>query len=122
MNWSTIFIVLAVLVVFFFIRRKSLISPDAARQALKNGAVVIDVRTTEEYGSGHLPGTVNIPLSELSGRIPTVCSDKNRVLLLHCLSGGRSGMAIGTLKSLGYTHAYNLGSYGRADGILDGKQ
>jgi phage shock protein E len=118
MNWSALLIVLAVLAVFFIIRRMSMISPDAAREALKNGALVIDVRSPEEYGSGHLPDTVNIPLGDLSGRIAMFCPDKSRVILLHCLSGSRSGMATGTLKSLGYSNSHNLGSYSRARGIL----
>lgn len=120
MNWSTVAILLAVLIVFFLIRRMSLISPVAAKEAFANGAVVIDVRSPSEYGSGHLQGTVNIPLGELSARIGTVCPDKNRVILLHCLSGGRSSMATGILKSLGYANAHNLGSYSRAEGILPG--
>lgn len=120
MNWSTVAIVLAVLVVLFLIRRMSLISPAAAREALSNGAVVIDVRSPSEYGLGHLQGTLNIPLGDLSARIDTVCPDKNRIILLHCLSGGRSGMAVSTLKSLGYTNTHNLGSYSRAEGILAG--
>lgn len=118
MNWPTLLIVLAVLAAFFIFRRMSLVSPEAAKQYLRSGALVIDVRGQDEYASGQLPGTVNIPLGELSARITTVCPDKNRVILLHCLSGGRSGMAAGTLKSLGYTHAFNLGSYSRAEGIL----
>ncbi len=118
MNWTTLLIVLAVLAAFFIFRRMSLVSPEAAKQYLRSGALVIDVRGQDEYASGHLPGTVNIPLGELSARISTVCPDKNRVILLHCLSGGRSGMALGTLKSLGYTNAFNLGSYTRAEGII----
>ena len=120
MNWTTILIILTVLAVFFFIRRMALISPDTAREAIKNGALVIDVRTSSEYESGHLPGTVNIPLGDLSERIATVCPDKGKMILLHCLSGGRSGMAVVTLKSLGYRNAHNLGSYSRAEGILEG--
>lgn len=122
MNWNTLLIVIAVLAVFFFIRRLSLISPEAARQAIRNGALVIDVRSSSEYGSGHLAGAVNVPLGELSERIGQVCPDKNRMILLHCLSGGRSGMAVGTLKSLGYTNAHNLGSYSRTQRILAGAQ
>ncbi len=118
MNWTTLLIVLAVLAAFFIFRRMSLVSPEAAKQYLRSGALVIDFRGQDEYASGHLPGTVNIPLGELSARISTVCPDKNRVILLHCLSGGRSGMALGTLKSLGYTNAFNLGSYTRAEGII----
>ncbi len=118
MNWTTFLIVLALLGAFFIFRRMSLVSPEVAKQFLQSGSLVIDVRGQDEYASGHLPGTVNIPLGELSGRIASVCPDKNRVILLHCLSGGRSGMAVGTLKSLGYTKAFNLGSYYRAEGIL----
>lgn len=118
MNWTTFLIVLALLATFFIFRRMSLVSPEVATQYLQSGALVIDVRGKDEYASGHLPGTVNIPLGELSGRIASVCPDKNRVILLHCLSGGRSGMAVGTLKSLGYTKAFNIGSYSRAEGIL----
>jgi phage shock protein E len=118
MNWTTLLIVLAVITAFFIFRRMSLVSPEAAKQYLRSGALVIDVRGQDEYASGHLPGSVNIPLGELSARISTVCPDKNRVILLHCLSGGRSGMAAGTLKSLGYTNAFNIGSYSRAEGVL----
>jgi phage shock protein E len=100
----------------------SLVSSNAAKQYLRSGALVIDVRGSDEYASGHLPGTINIPLGELSARIGKVSPEKNRVILLHCLSGGRSGMAAGTLKSLGYTNAYNLGSYSRAEAILSGTQ
>jgi rhodanese-related sulfurtransferase len=61
-------------------------------------------------------------LGELSSKIATVCPDKDHVILLHCMSGGRSGMGAGTLKSLGYTNAFNLGSYSRAESILSGAQ
>jgi len=44
--------------------------------------------------------------------------DKNQVLLLHCLSGTRSGIAKRQLKSMGYQNVFNLGSYGRAGKIL----
>ena len=122
MNWFTLILIAALLVGFFLVRRLSLISPDAAVQAVKNGALVIDVRSPSEYASGHLSGTINIPLGDLSARVGTVCPDKNRVLLLHCLSGGRSAIALGTLKSLGYSNARNLGSYSRAESILVGVQ
>jgi phage shock protein E len=122
MNWITLLVVIGLLVAFFVIRQMSLISPDSARGYLKEGSIVVDVRSPSEYDSGHLRGTVNLPLGDLSARIGKVCPDKNCIILLHCLSGGRSGMAVGTLKSLGYAKAYNLGSYSRAEGILAGAQ
>lgn len=120
MNWTPLLIAVAVIAAFMILRRMSLVSSDAAKQYLGNGALVIDVRGSDEYASEHLQDAVNVPLGELSARISAVCPDKNRVILLHCLSGGRSAMAVGTLKSLGYTNACNLGSYSRAQGILSG--
>jgi phage shock protein E len=100
----------------------SLVSSDAAKRYLRNGAIVIDVRGPDEYASGHLPGSVNVPLGELTGTISKGLPGQNRIILLHCLGGGRSRMAASTLKSLGYTNAYKFGSYSRAEGILSGEQ
>ena len=69
MNWTTLLIFLAVHAAFFIFRQMSLVSSDAAKQFLRKGVVVIDFRGPDEYASGHLPGTVNVPLGELSGRI-----------------------------------------------------
>jgi rhodanese-related sulfurtransferase len=62
---------------------------------------------------------VNIPLGDLADQAPHRLPDKNRVLLLHCLSGTRSGIAKRRLKSMGYTKVFNLGSFGRAQGIVN---
>ena len=80
---------------------------------------MVDVRNVEEFKADHLPTAVNIPLGELQSALPRRVADKNRVLLLHCLSGTRSGLAKGQLKRLGYTNVFNLGSYGRAKSILN---
>ena len=100
----------------------SLVSPDTARQPLQQGALVVDVRSAEEYRSRHLPGAVNIPLGELQGNLPRRVTDKTQVLLLHCLSGTRSGIAKRQLKGMGYLNAFNLGSYGRAQQIVSGNK
>ena len=93
--------------------------PEAiARDYLKNGALVIDVRTAGEFQAGHLTNAINIPLNELKETLPRQVSDKGKVLLLHCQSGRRSGQAETQLRTMGYTNAFNLGSYGRAEGIL----
>ena len=78
---------------FFVWKRLSFVSAKVARKQLAEGAVVIDVRSPEEFRSGHVPNAVNIPLGELRESLPRRVKDKSQVRLLHCLSGTRSGMA-----------------------------
>ena len=118
MNWTTTLIIAAIVAVFFMIKRSAQISPKDALEKLKNGALVIDVRSPGEFGSGHLTKAINIPLDEIETALPKRVTDKNQVLLLHCASGIRSGIAKSKLKAMGYVHAFNLGSYGRADEIV----
>jgi phage shock protein E len=80
--------------------------------------MVIDVRTAAEFSAGHLPRAINIPLSEVKELTPRRVKDKDRVLLLHCQSGARSASAKKILTAMGYTHAFNLGSYERAARIV----
>ena len=122
MNWTLLLIVGGVIAVVFVLKRMSLVSPDAARERLQQGALVVDVRSAEEHRSRHLPGAVNIPLGELQESLPRRVTDKNQVLLLHCRSGTRSGIAKRQLKGMGYQNAFNLGSYARAQQIVSGEK
>ena len=70
-------------------------------------AVLLDVRTPEEYAEGHIPGSVNLPLSNIS-QIASVVPSKDTPLFVHCLSGARSGQAVSYLKGEGY-NAKNIG-------------
>ena len=119
MSWSSILIAGLVLAVFLGLKRLGWVSAAAARKYLKAGALVVDVRSAQEFKAGHLPLTVNIPLGELQTSLPRRVADKNQVLLLHCLSGMRSGIARRALKAMGYANVFNLGSYGRAKSILN---
>ena len=103
---------------FILSKRLFLVSAEVARGCLREGARVIDVRTEAEFESRHLPKAINIPLDKLSEEITRCAPDKEQPILLHCLSGGRSGIARGMLKRMGYRRAFNLGSYGRAQKIL----
>ncbi len=118
MNWTSILIVFGVLVLFFLVKKIGQVSAKDAQQYLKEGALVIDVRTAAEYNSGHLPGVIHIPLDQIEAGVPRRVRDKNKVLLLHCQSGMRSGTAKQKLKGMGYTQVFNLGSYGRAAQIV----
>jgi len=69
-------------------------------QVLRDGtATVVDVRTPSEYSGGHVPGSINIPLQELSGRMDELKSMRNIVVC--CASGGRSNMAAVLMKQEG---------------------
>ena len=118
MNWTFLLIIAVLVVVVFTIKGAGQISVKDAQSHLKNGALVIDVRSPGEFNAGHLTNAINIPLDEITTAVPQRVKDKSRVLLLHCQSGMRSSMAQKKLISLGYTNAFNLGSYGRAEGIL----
>jgi phage shock protein E len=61
---------------------------------------------------------VNIPLDRLREEIARLAPNVEQPLLLHCLSGTRSGMGKAMLKKMGYRNVFNLGSYGRAEKIL----
>lgn len=79
--------------------------------------MVVDVRTSNEFRSGHVHGAINIPLGNLATEAPRKIPDKRSFVLLHCLSGARSGQAQAQLKQLGYANVHNLGSYSRAASI-----
>jgi len=121
MNWTTTLIIAAIVAVIFMMKKSGQISAKDALEKMKNGALVIDVRSPGEFSSGHLAKAINIPLDEIETALPNRVKDKNQVLLLHCASGMRSGMAKTKLIGMGFTNAFNLGSYGRAEKIVNGK-
>lgn len=118
MNWTAVAVLVVAVAIYFFWKRASQISPGQALEYLKNGALVIDVRSSAEFNSGHLPNAINLPVEEIETALPRRVKDKNQVLLLHCQSGMRSGVAKSRLTGLGYVNAFNLGSYARAARIL----
>ena len=72
------------------------------------GAVLLDVRTPEEYGEGHIPESKNIPLQTLD-RVISVVENKDTELFVYCYSGARSRQAVATLGQMGYTKVNNIG-------------
>lgn len=79
--------------------------------ALKQqGAALVDVRSAAEFASGSAPGSINIPLQELAGRLNEIPASAPVVLC--CASGTRSGMAKLVLKKNGYQQVFNVGKWG----------
>ena len=73
-----------------------------------SGAMLLDVRTPEEYRSGHIPGSKNISLQTID-RVGSVAENKDTALYVYCQSGARSRQAVGVLKQMGYTNVNNIG-------------
>ena len=74
----------------------------------KYSAMVIDVRSEQEYAEGHFNGAINIPLYNIKEKISDYVSDKNQVIVVYCSAGIRSVKAKSILNSLGYSNVYNL--------------
>ena len=78
------------------------------KDKIKAGALVVDVRTREEFAEEAFPGAVNIPLDEFAARVGELGA-KDRPVILYCASGARSAAALRFLKKEGFTDAVNAG-------------
>lgn len=76
---------------------------------IKEGAILVDVRTPGEFAAGARPGSLNIPLDSLANRTGEL--DKEKTIILSCASGARSGVAAGILKRQGFRNVINAGSW-----------
>lgn len=85
------------------------ISFEQAKQILDNEQVLLlDVRTDEEFVTGHITNAINIPVQELEDRLDEL-KDKEQKILIYCKSGRRSAIACEILEEYGYTNLYNMG-------------
>ncbi|MFN3369120.1 MAG: rhodanese-like domain-containing protein [Thermus sp.] len=82
------------------------VGPRELYQAVDQGAVVVDVRTPQEFAEGHVPGAINLPVEAVAQWADTLPKDKP--VYLYCRSGNRSRQAAEYLKRKGYTNLYNL--------------
>ena len=78
-------------------------------QMLQKGATILDVRTEREFNSGHVRGSMNIPLDKLQKNIGKLKKDKP--IIACCASGIRSATAKNILKNSGFTDVHNGGSW-----------
>ena len=73
-----------------------------------DGAVLLDVRTPQEYREGHIPGSKNVPLQTID-KVDSVVENKDTALYVYCHSGARSRQAVSYLQHMGYTNVNNIG-------------
>ena len=83
-----------------------------------SGALLLDVRTPEEYRSGHIPESKNIPLQTID-TVESIAANKDTALYVYCLSGARSRQAVGMLKQMGYTNVNNIGGIAAYSGKVE---
>ncbi len=98
--------------------RKPDINEGVRTCAATAGAMLLDVRNPDEYALGHIPGSVNLPLSEIrtaEDRIP----EPDTPLFVYCLSGARSNRAVAELQDMGYTNLHNLGGISKWSGEIE---
>ena len=82
------------------------------------GAVLLDVRTSQEYQDGHIPGSQNVPLQQLD-KVEEVTENKDTVLYVYCRSGARSRQAVSLLQAMGYTNVHNIGGIAAYHGKVE---
>jgi molybdopterin/thiamine biosynthesis adenylyltransferase/rhodanese-related sulfurtransferase len=85
------------------------IDPSAVHELVGNGVAIVDVRETEEFATGHLPGARHLPRGYLESRIEGVVPDRDQRVILYCASGTRSALAAHTLThDLGYRRVESM--------------
>ncbi len=89
--------------------------PAAARALIAQGAVVIDVRTADEFATAHLPSATNITVAEIGEHLAEVDrlvgGDKARPIVVYCAAGSRAARAKKVLDAAGYQRVVNGGGY-----------
>jgi rhodanese-related sulfurtransferase len=83
-----------------------------AHQLVAEGATLLDVRSPQEFASGHIEGAINIPVQELGRRVDEL-GDPSGQIVVYCQSGVRSASAKRLLESRGFANVYDLGGIAR---------
>ena len=82
----------------------------SAKELVRQGAVLLDVRTPAEYEAGHIEGALNLDYSRVVDEAQTLFPDKETPIIVYCAAARRSAQALQRFLDLGYTKVYNLGS------------
>ncbi|MCQ5365854.1 rhodanese-like domain-containing protein [Anoxybacillus salavatliensis] len=106
-KWTALLFTFLLIISGYAQERYTNISVDEAAQMIQKGdVVVLDVRTEEEYASGHIPGAMLLPLQQLQERINELKKDETYIVV--CRSGNRSAQASELLAKEGFTNIYNM--------------
>lgn len=86
-------------------------TPNAAVDAIRNGALVVDARTASEYASGHLAGAIHADVLDGDFRQRVESLDRDTPVYVYCASGHRSGRAASILEDMGFAQVVNAGGF-----------
>lgn len=82
---------------------------EAKEEMGKGDVIILDVRTKEEYDSGHIENSILIPVNDIEKEVENIFKDKEQKILVYCRSGNRSSQASKLLVKMGYTNVYDFG-------------
>lgn len=84
---------------------------EAKEKIINENAILLDVRTEEEYNEEHIDGAILLPLDSINKEnIEKIINDKEQVIIVYCRSGNRSSQALLLIEELGYNEVYDLGA------------
>lgn len=98
--------------------RQIIMEEAAALMKTEEGYIILDVRTVQEYESGHIPGAICIPNETISDAEIPQLPDKDQLILVYCRSGNRSKQAAAKLARLGYKNIVEFGGIGAWPGEI----
>ena len=84
------------------------ISDEQLNKMLQNGAILVDVRSIQEFEEGHLENAISLPVYDIKKNCYKVLPDKFQTIIVYCSTGHRSQKAQNQLNKLGYEKVYNL--------------
>ena len=115
---KTIYIILGIiLIIYISYRTYRIVTLDnGLAEKIENGAVILDVRTENEYKMGHIDGSINISLGTIRERYVEL--DKNKTYITCCSHGLRSVKVVSILKEKGFKNVYNGGAWSDLEKIV----
>lgn len=93
----------------YFLSPRGDTTAQGAQALVAAGAVLVDVRSPEEYAASHIEGARNIPVGTLAARLAELGPPATTPVVVYCQTGGRSTQAAHTLRAAGFTSVHNLG-------------
>jgi rhodanese-related sulfurtransferase len=111
-HWAALAAASAAILLFDLVRNRdsgdSLSPVEATLKINRDDALVVDVRTQDEFARGHIVGARHVPLADLEKRVTELSKFKSKPVILCCQSGARSATALATLRKAGFEQAFNL--------------
>ena len=84
------------------------ITKEELQTYVKKGAIIIDVRSPQEYREGHINGAISIPDYQIKRTIQRIVDKKDETIIVYCSTGHRSQAVQQVLQNMGYTNVYNV--------------